>query len=261
LPNEYHWNPERNFVDKAAFAAADVVIHLAGENIAASRWSPQQKNRLRESRIHSSALLAQTILELEQKPSLFMAASGAGIYGDTAQSTATEESAHGSDFLATLASDWENAYRLLEREMRVISLRLGTVLSPRGGALKKMLPAFKVGVGGQLGSGTQHMSWIALQDVLGAIEHLVYTPSLSGAVNIVAPTPCTNREFSDSLGHLLHRPTFCTVPAKVLRLLLGELAESLLLSSSHVLPAKLQKSGYTFTCPTILDALRFECGY
>ncbi len=260
-PNEYHWNPEKNIIDKAAFAAADVVIHLAGENIAGARWSTQQKFRLRESRIRSSALLAQTILELDQKPSLFMAASGVGIYGDTSDSSATEESAHGSDFLATLAYDWENSYSVLTSSMRVVSLRLGTVLTARGGALKKMLPAFKACIGGQLGSGTQHMSWIALQDVLGAIEHLVYTPSINGAVNIVAPNTCTNREFTDALGQMLCRPTVCTAPAGMLRLIFGELAQSLLLANSRVLPQKLHDSGYHFACPTLRHALRFECGY
>jgi uncharacterized protein (TIGR01777 family) len=259
-PDERRWDPEKNFIDKTAFTNVDVVIHLAGENIAAARWSPQQKARLRESRIHSSSLLAQTILELDRKPSLFMAASGAGIYGDTGDSIAHEDSPHGSDFLATLAHDWESSYNILAAEMRVVSLRFSTVLSPRGGALKKMLPVFLAGAGGQLGSGDQHMSWVALQDVLGVVEHLVYTDSVSGAVNVAAPIACTNAEFTTVLGHILRRPTPLPIPAAALRLVFGELAQSLLLASSSVSPDKLRASGYAFLCSTLDDALRFECG-
>ncbi len=254
--NEYFWDPAHNQIDANAFNGIDVVVHLAGENIAARRWSAQQKAELRESRVLTSRLLAHAISSLSVQPKVFLAASGVGIYGDTGGSVADEKYPSGEGFLSDLAREWESSYAQLCTCMRVVSLRFGTVLSARGGALRKMLPAFQAGVGGSLGSGKQWMSWIALQDVIGAIEHAAYTSTLSGPVNVTAPASCSNREFTKTLGRVLKRPTMFPVPAPVLRILFGELADALLLSNSRIVPTKLLESGYVFSLPTLEAALR-----
>jgi uncharacterized protein (TIGR01777 family) len=258
--DERFWNPEAGEISPDAFDSIDVVVHLAGENIAARRWSPSYKNKLRDSRVRTSKLLASAIGNLSQKPKVFIAASGVGIYGDTGDSWANDTTPAGAGFLAQLASEWEGSYSHLSPDIRVASLRFGTVLSPRGGALSKMLPAFQCGVGGPLGRGNQWMSWIALQDVVGIIEHVAFTNTLSGGINVTAPTSCTNLEFTKTLGRVLHRPTLLPVPATALRLTLGEMAEALLLANCRVSPQKLIKSGYVFELPTLEEALRFECG-
>ncbi len=258
--DERFWNPESGEISPDAFDSIDVVVHLAGENIAGRRWSSSYKNKLRHSRVRTSKLLASAIENLSQKPKVFIAASGVGIYGDTGDSCANDATPAGEGFLAQLASEWEGSYAHLSPNVRVVSLRFGTVLSPRGGALRKMLPAFQLGVGGPLGRGNQWMSWISLQDVVGIIEHVAFTESLSGGINVTAPESCTNREFTKTVGRVLHRPTLLPAPATALRLALGEMAQALLLANCRVAPQKLIDSGYAFELPTLEEALRFECG-
>ncbi len=258
--DERFWNPESGEISPDAFDSIDVVVHLAGENIAARRWSPSYKNKLRDSRVRTSKLLASAIGSLSQKSKAFIAASGVGIYGDTGDSCANDSTPAGEGFLAQLASEWEGSYAHLSPDVRVASLRFGTVLSPRGGALHKMLPAFQLGVGGPLGRGNQWMSWISLQDVVGIIEHVAFTETLSGGINVTAPASCTNLEFTKTFGRVLHRPTLLPAPVTALRLALGEMADALLLANCRVSPQKLIASGYAFELPTLEDALRFECG-
>ncbi len=188
-------------------------------------------------------------------------ASATGYYGDTKDTLVDESSPVGTGFLAETCVVWESSARdALQETTRLVNVRIGTVLDAGGGALKKMLPAFKLGMGGALGDGHQYMSWIALQDLLGIFEHVIYTPTIQGPVNAVAPTPSTNREFTDALGHALHRPTFMTVPAPALRAMFGEIADEALLASSRVAPKALVESGYVFQCGELDVALRSALG-
>lgn len=258
--SEHQWDPAQDSVPQHAIEASDVIIHLGGENIASGRWTAAKKRRLTESRVNSTQALARAIASSSMKPAVFIVASGAGFYGDTGRSLADESGSRGDTFLASLADAWERAaLPVAEHGVRVVNLRIGTVLNAAGGALKLMLPAFRAGVGGVLGSGQQRMSWIALQDLLGLVEHAIYTESLSGPVNAVAPQIVTNREFTKALGKHLKRPTILPVPAAVLRLLFGELADAALLSSSAAAPRKALESGYSFLFPDIASALSFEC--
>jgi uncharacterized protein (TIGR01777 family) len=188
-------------------------------------------------------------------------ASAIGFYGDTGDTTADELSSVGSGFLAETCHAWElSASQALKDATRLVSLRIGTVLNPRGGALKEMLPVFKLGAGGPLGSGKQFVSWIALQDLLGIIEHSIFTESVRGPINAVAPEPVRNGEFAIALGQALRRPAFIPTPAHLLRIMFGEVADAALLSSCRVTPKKALESGYVFQLPDLLDAIRFECG-
>ena len=258
---EFYWNPSDGFVDTAAFDKVDAVINFSGANIAEKRWSTTSKKDILESRTGSALLLAETIASLDTPPELAIMASATGFYGDTQNTTAIEETTRGTGFLADTCQAWENAsLRLEQSSCRRIHLRIGTVLGANGGALKKMLPPFRLGVGGRLGKGTQIMSWIALQDLLGIIEHLLYTPGISGPINAVSPNQCTNSEFTRTLGSLIRRPAVCAAPAWALRILLGEMADEMLLSNSCVAPSALTTSGYSFLFPELSDALRFQLG-
>jgi uncharacterized protein (TIGR01777 family) len=188
-------------------------------------------------------------------------ASATGFYGDTGDAVADENTNSGTGFLASVCERWEAAAQALESsQSRLVTLRIGTVLNAGGGALKKLLSPFLLGVGGTLGSGNQYMSWIALEDLLGICEHIIYKEDLRGAVNAVAPNPCTNKEFTKTLGQALSRPTCMAVPGFVLRALVGEMAEAALLSSSRVVPKALLQSGYRYLLPELGAALAFECG-
>ena len=259
--SELHWNPEEDLIDETHLDGFDAVVHLAGENIAARRWSAKQKARIRDSRVKGTTLLARTLASLAHPPRVLISASAIGFYGDRGQDGLTEESTPGTGFLAETAQAWEEATEAAERKgIRVVRLRTGVVLSPAGGALKEMLLPFKLGVGGKVGSGEQWWSWIALDDVIGAIHHALTRDSVSGPVNLTAPHPVTNAEFTKTLGRVLSRPTIFPMPAFAARLAFGEMANELLLSSTRVEPRKLLATGYSFRYPELAPALRHLLG-
>lgn len=251
------WDPSETSFDAEPLGECQAVVHLAGENIATGRWTPDKKNRIRESRVHSTRLLAESLAKLKQKPPVFLCASAIGYYGDAGDALQTESSPAGDDFLAEVCAAWEAATApARDAGMRVVNLRIGVVLSDQGGALAKMLTPFRLGLGGRVGSGKQYMSWIALPDLVGAIRHAIHNEAVSGPLNGVAPSPVTNSEFTRTLGKVLGRPTLFPMPAFMARLMFGEMAEALLLSSTRVSAEKLEKSGYRFEFPDLEAALR-----
>lgn len=250
------WDPERGTIDRAGLEGIDVVIHLAGESVI-GRWSPAKKQRIRGSRVQGTRLVSDTIAGLTRPPKVLLAASAIGYYGDRGAEELTEQSAPGEDFLALVARDWEAATTSATRAgIRAVNMRFGVVLTPTGGALAKMLPAFHLGLGGPVGSGNQYFSWIALDDLIRAIVHVLATTSLVGPVNITAPTPVTNRDFAKALGTVLGRPVVIAVPGFALRVAFGSEAAAMLQSSQRVLPARLLASGFRFSFDAVEPALR-----
>jgi uncharacterized protein (TIGR01777 family) len=250
------WDPEADKLDRAALEGTDAVIHLAGENVF-GRWTPAKKQRIRESRVHGTRLLSDAIAGLTRPPTVFLAASAIGYYGDRGDEEMKEESAAGDDFLAHVARDWEAATAsACKAGIRVHNLRLGVVLTAKTGALAKMLPAFRVGLGGPVGSGNQYLSWISLDDTTNAILHVLATPSPGGPVNITAPSPVTNRDFAKTLGKVLGRPAVVTVPAFALRMAFGAEGAAMLTSGQRVMPGRLLGSGFRFCYETLEPALR-----
>ena len=244
-----------------ALDGVDSVVHLAGEGIANRRWTRAQKERIRTSRIEPTRQLCERLARCSPRPTVLVCASAIGIYGDRADQVLTEASAPGDDFLAEVCKAWEEAtVPARDAGIRVVNLRFGVVVSPRGGALAKMLPPFLMGGGGKVGSGRQHMSWIALDDALGTILHALATESLTGPVNAVAPHAVTNQEWTKVLGRVLRRPTILPMPAFAARLAFGELADALLLSSQRVVPDRLLESGYHYRYADLEEALRFMLG-
>jgi len=251
------WEPESGRMDPSPISGFKAVVHLAGEPVAARRWTPEQKRRIRDSRVLGTRLLSETLAGLDEKPEVFVCASAIGIYGDRGGEALDEDSAAGSGFLAEVTREWEAAADAARAAgIRVVHARFGIVLSPEGGALAKMLPAFRLGLGGPLGKGTAYMSWISLPDTAGALAHLLRQPDASGAYNLTAPTPLPNAEFAGILGKVLHRPAILPAPAFVLRALLGEMGETLLLHSAKVFPRRLTAGGYAFSHQTLDTALR-----
>jgi uncharacterized protein (TIGR01777 family) len=258
---ERPWLPERGVLDPADLEDVDAVVHLAGENIAAGRWTEARKARIRESRVAGTQLLAGALARLSRPPKVLLCASAVGFYGDRGEEQLREESPPGTGFLPEVCVAWEAATEAARKAgIRVVHLRLGVVLSSAGGALRNMLTPFRLGGGGRLGDGAQFMSWIALDDAIGAIYHALSHPSLRGAVNLVAPHPVTNRVFTRTLGRVLRRPTCLAAPAAALRLALGEMADALLLTGARVDPARLRDSGYAFRFPELEAALRHLLG-
>ncbi len=255
--NESQWNPATGQIDAAVIDGADAVIHLSGAGIGDRRWTPKYKQELVDSRTKSTALLASTIAKCTKKPSVFLSGSAIGIYGPRGDEQLSEVSTHGSSFLADICKQWEAAAKpSVDAGVRTVFLRTGIVLTPLGGALKKQLPLFKLGLGGKFGNGKQWQSWISLDDELSAIEHLL-TANVSGAVNLTAPNPVTSAEFTNSLARVLKRLAILPIPKFGPQLLLGaELANALLFTGQRVMPVELQKSGFTFQHPTIDVALR-----
>lgn len=234
----------------------DAVIHLAGESVM-GRWTANKKLRLRESRIPTTANLAQALVHAKAKPQIFLSASAIGYYGNRGGEVLTEESNSGTGFAADMAREWEQAsFPAAHAGIRTVQMRIGLVMARNGGALHRMVPAFKLGLGGKLGDGRQWMSWIDLQDVIGAIQHILRSDLLHGPVNLVAPRPVTNEEFSKTLGDVLSRPAIFPVPAFAARLAFGEMADELLLAGQRVEPAKLISSGYPFRFPTLKQSLK-----
>jgi hypothetical protein len=242
-----YWDPSTGTLSPEDFEGFDAVIHLAGENIAAGRWTKKRKDQLFLSRCRDTWLLSQVLSRLSSPPRIVLCASAVGIYGNRGAEILTEKSAPGTGFLAHLTLKWEEATRAIAaRGSRVVHMRFGTVLSPSGGMLRKMLPLFKWGLGGKLGSGEQYISWIALSDLLTAIYHCLTVETLSGPVNITAPNSITQAEFAKQLATFLRRPAFFHIPAILLRLVFAEMGEELLLASTRAYPQKLLDSGYNF---------------
>lgn len=259
-PNEatdIQWNPDQGQLPKSRLEGLDAVVHLAGENIAGARWTAAYKQKIRDSRVRGTQLLAETLAQLERKPKVLVAASAIGYYGRRGNESLTETAAPGQGFLPDVCREWEAATRPAEAAgIRVVNLRIGVVLAKAGGALAKMLLPFQLGVGGVVGSGQQFWSWVGLADVVGAIEHSLDHQDLRGPVNAVSPQPLTNYDFTKALGKVLHRPTIFPMPGFAARLALGEMADDLLLGSTRVYPKRLEETGYRFQHPTLDAALR-----
>jgi uncharacterized protein len=256
---EITWEPATGNIDSAALEALDGVIHLAGENIAA-RWTGSRKARIRDSRVQGTRLLSETLAGLRRPPKFLISASAVGIYGDRGDQVVTESTPPGEagrDFLVSVCQEWEAAASPARAAgIRVVHPRFGVVLSPKGGALQKLLLPFRMGMGGRIGSGDQWVSWVAHEDVADAVTYLLSAESIEGPVNVSAPQPVTNRELTQTLGRVLGRPARLPVPATMLRLVFGEMADRTLLSSARVLPARLVESGYRFAYPALEGALR-----
>jgi uncharacterized protein len=255
------WDPEAGTIDAASLEGVDAVVHLAGESIASGRWTAKQKARIRESRVKGTQLLAETLAGLGQRPKVLVSASAVGYYGDRGDEVLREESPSGSGFLAEVCRQWEAAAApAAQAGIRVVNLRFAMILSPSGGALQRLLLPFRLGVGGRLGGGQQFMSWVALDDVVGAILHALTAEELVGPANAVSPGAVTNREFTRALGRVLRRPTVFPLPAFAARLAFGQMADELLLASQRVEPARLLASGYQFRFPELEGALRHLLG-
>lgn len=258
---EIAWDPAERMIEPRALEAFDAVVHLAGENLAARRWSPEFKLKARDSRVQSTSLLCSTLAGLKQPPKVLVTASAIGFYGPQRDEPLDESSHAGTGFLAELCRAWEDATKIAaDKGLRVVSLRIGFVLSAAGGGLAKMLTPFKLGLGGRVGSGNQFMSWIAIDDLIEAIHHVLSHDELRGPVNAASPNPVTNAEFTRTLGQILGRPTIFPLPEFAARLAFGEMADELVLASQRVVPAKLRESGFTFQFPELVLALRHVLG-
>lgn len=257
--DEVEWQPNAPDagIDRSALQGLTAAIHLSGANVAAHRWTIEYQEEIVRSRVDSTRVLATMLAGLQDKPKVLLVASATGIYGDRGDEVLTEASAPGAGFLARVCEKWEEAARpAVEAGIRVVHLRFGVVLGRGAGALAKMVPLFKFGLGGKLGSGKQWMSWIDLQDAAHAVSFLLSDASISGAVNLVAPHPVTNAEFTRALGRALHRPALVTAPAFALRLAMGQMADEALLASARVLPSRLLDAGFQFEQPRIENALQ-----
>jgi uncharacterized protein len=256
-PNTPLWDPIRRNSWDSDIGPVDAVIHLAGENLAAHRWSPEVKRRLHTSRVTGTEQLCKHLASLDKKPGVFIAASAIGYYGNRGDEVVSEDSPRGEGFLSELCRDWEAACQpAIDAGIRVVNMRFGMVLARNGGALNKLVPVFKFGLGGQLGSGRQWMSWIALDDLVAVIIQSLTDRRIAGPVNVVSPNPVTNSEFTHSLGKVLKRPAIFTVPAFILRAVWGEMADEMLLASIRVEPKKLNDNGLRFKYPNLETALR-----
>lgn len=251
------WDPSRDGADRDSFEGFDVVLHLAGENIGAKKWNERQKSKIFQSRCRDTWLLSHMLSRLKKPPKVFLSASAIGIYGDRKEEALTEESSLGNDFLSDVCIHWEEASEVLRQmDIRTCVLRFGYILSPKGGILGQMLPAFKACLGGKMGNGEQVMPWVALDDAVRAIYHSMMTDALQGPVNVVAPKPVTQEVFAKTLAMVLHRPCIANIPAWLLRILLGERADALILRSVNVLPKKLDKGGFVFRYEDLEDYFR-----
>ena len=253
--DEIQWDPSSGVLDPAQISA-EAVVHLAAENIAEGRWNEQKKARIRDSRVLGTRLLCEVLAKHESPPKVLVCASAIGFYGHRGETKLDETAAPGEGFLPRVCVEWEGAAEPARAAgIRVVSLRVGVVLSNEGGALAKMLLPFKLGLGGRIGSGSQHMSWITLGDLVSVTQRAIEDEGLSGPVNAVAPGTVTNLEFTKALGRALGRPTLFPLPAFAARLVLGEMAEDLLLASIRVSPAELMENGFRFENPELNGAL------
>jgi uncharacterized protein (TIGR01777 family) len=257
LPDDRVWQPARGEIDRAALSWTEVIIHLAGESLGDGWWTRAKKQRIRDSRVQSTQLLWTTLASVEPRPRVLLSASAVGYYGDRNNELLTEQSTGGTGFLAEVCRQREAATTPAQQGgMRTVCLRQGVVLAPDGGTLHQALRLSPLGVGLRVGQGRQYWSWIALPDWVAVIDHCLSTPTLSGPVNVVAPTPGTNAAFASLLATLVHRPLLPPVPAFAVRLLLGELAEEVVLASARVAPTRLLASGYRFQHATLEERCR-----
>ncbi len=257
---ELRWDPERGQLDAAALEGLDAFVHLSGEPIAA-RWTPERRRTITHSRVATTRLVAETLARCARPPRVLICASASGFYGARGDEPLDETSAPGAGFLPGLCSEWEAAAdRARAAGMRVLHARLGVVLGAAGGVLGRLSLPFRLGLGGPIGDGRQWLAWIGLDDALGALHHLVWTEAAAGAVNLTAPEPVTNAEFTRVLARVLRRPALLRVPAGAVRALLGEMGQALLLDGARVLPRALEASGFRFRTPTLESALRAELG-
>ncbi len=252
------WDPEGGAIDASAFDGVGAVVHLAGEGIGEKKWTPEQKRRILESRTKGTDLLARTLAGRDEKPSVMLSASAVGYYGDRGDEELTEDSPPGDDFAARVAVAWEQATApAAAAGIRVVLLRTGIVLSPKGGVLKRLLLPFKLGIGGRTGSGNQYMSWITLVDEIRAITFALDHEQVTGPVNLTAPNPATNRELTSTLATVLHRPSVLPTPLLPLKVRFGsELVETLLVNGQRVLPAVLSTAGFEFVYPDLEAGFR-----
>jgi len=258
-PDDIRFEPETGGLDAARLEGLDAVIHLAGENIAAGRWSAERRRRIRESRVRGTALVAGALAGLARRPRVLVNASAIGYYGDRGEEILDEQSGPGAGFLPETCVAWEEATAAAERAgLRVVKLRIGVVLAAEGGALARMVPLFRAGLGGALGRGQQFMSWISREDLLRVIERALSDEGLSGPINAVAPTPVRNVAFTRVLARVLGRPALFPAPAAAIRLLLGEMGQDLLLASARVVPRRLEQAGFRHQHPDLESALRSE---
>jgi uncharacterized protein (TIGR01777 family) len=256
LEGEVRWDPEQGTIDSDNLSGIDAVVHLAGENIGAKRWSVAQKQRISDSRVNGTTLLAEALAKLNPMPKVLASASALGYYEDQGGATLPENALPGTDFLAESTQAWEKATEPASSAgIRVVTMRFGLVLDAKADLIKKTLPLFKAGLGGKLGSGRQYMSWIALNDLTRAIEHALVTPELSGPVNMSSPSPLTNHQYTKALGRILSRPTLFAVPAFMLRLSVGEMAGPMT-ASVRMDSSKLIDSGFQFKYIALESALR-----
>lgn len=263
-PSEIQWDPDAAVPvsDSAPLEGIGAAVHLSGANLSSHRWTADYKRQIFRSRVNSTRAMVNMLKSLKQRPAVLLCASATGIYGDRGDELLTEESAPGGGFIAETCLAWEaEATQARSLGIRVVHLRFGVVLAREGGALRRMLPLFRLGLGGNLGNGRQWMSWIALSDVVRAIYYLLDSASIEsagidGPVNLVAPNPVTNAEFTRALGHALHRPAIVPAPAFALRLAFGEIADEALLASTRVIPSRLLNGGFTFELPDITSTLQ-----
>ena len=242
--------------DESALEGLQAAIHLSGASVVGRRWTPAYKRTMWMSRVQSTRALASTLSRLREPPRVLVVASAVGIYGDRGDEILNESSSPGAGFLADVCKDWEAAAQLAQDAgIRVVHTRFGVVLGPGGGALSRMLPVFRLGLGGRLGSGRQWMSWVSLQDAAAAILLSMDSPGIAGAVNVTAPAPVTNADFTKALARAVHRPAILHAPAFALRIALGEMSDEALLASARVIPSKLTAAGFKFAHPTVEEAL------
>ncbi len=257
-PNEIAWDPSAGTLDASALEGVDAIVNLAGEPIS-ERWTDAHKRGILESRVRGTGTIVNAIARMTTQPAVLVNGSACGFYGDRGDEWVDEGSGVGKGFLARVTAAWEEATRPAEDAgVRVVRSRFGLVLSPRGGALARLLPPFQLGAGGKLGDGKQWMSWVALDDVVSALAFALRNERLSGPVNVVAPAPATNADFSKTLAKVLGRPALATVPAFAVILMFGEMAKELLLMGQRVRPRRLEEAGFVFKHPALDEALRFE---
>lgn len=252
-----YWHIDRQEINLGRDQQVDVVIHLAGESIASGRWSRSKKERILRSRVAGTTLISEFFAKANYRPKILISASAIGFYGNRGSEELTEDSARGSGFLADVCQQWEDATAVAAKSgIRVMNIRSGMILSANGGALAKMLPPFKLGLGGVIGAGHQYISWISINDLVEIINHIIHNEDLRGPINLVSPNPVTNYDFTKKLGEIIRRPTILPLPPFLAEIIFGEMAKELLLASTRVRPGKLQKSGYNFKYPTLEMALR-----
>lgn len=256
---EVLWDIDAQRIDKDKLEGVDSVIHLAGEPIAAPRWTEEKKRKIRDSRVRGTKLLTDALISLEHPPRTYLSASAIGYYGNRGDTVLAEDAEPGKGFLASVCREWEDAAKpAADHGIRVVNMRFGVVLSREGGALPLMLKPFKMGLGGPVGNGRQYMAWITLDDLVSMVLYLLDHDAIRGPVNIVAPEPVTNKEFTKTMGTVLNRPTKLPTPAFAVRLAIGEMADEMLLASIRAVPQKLQDTDYTYRFPDLETALGHE---